>query len=130
MKRAFQVSITLALAAFLVLPMPGQSADIHRKMDIVRAKIREKRAKEGVLTSTITHYNNRISSLQGEIRGLQERQNKITATLSDKRAELLETQDKLEKARDRLAKLKIYLGKAEKLLAQRLVSMYKDGEPD
>src|SRR5205085_5427600 len=34
------------------------------------------------------------------------------------------------KARNRLANLKMYLGKAEKTLARRLVAMYKDGEPD
>src|SRR5436190_9745674 len=130
MKRAFQVSITLALAAFLVLPMPGHTSSLDRRMDVVRAKIREKKAKEGVLTSTITSYNHKIQSLQGEIRGLQDRQNRIQVSLDAKRAELFATQDKLEKAKDRLARLKVYLAEAEKVLAQRLVQMYKDGEPD
>jgi murein DD-endopeptidase MepM/ murein hydrolase activator NlpD len=130
MKRAFQVSITLALAAFLFLPMPGHSSSLDRKMDIVRAKIRDKKAKEGVLTSTITTYNHRIQSLQGEIRGLQSRQNQIQTSLDAKRAELFATQNKLEKAKDRLARLKLYLAKAQKVLAARLVQMYKDGEPD
>src|SRR5947208_6967371 len=130
MKRAFQLSITLALAAFLVLPMPGHTSSLDRKMDIVRAKIRDKKAKEGVLTSTITNYNHRIQSLQGEIRGLQDRQNRIQTSLNVKRAELYATQNKLEKAKDRLARLKIYLARAQKVLSQRLVQMYKDGAPD
>jgi murein DD-endopeptidase MepM/ murein hydrolase activator NlpD len=130
MKRAFQLSITLALAAFLVLPMPGHTSGLDRRMDIVKAKIRQKKAKEGVLTSTITHYNHRIQSLQGSIRGLQDRQNRIQSTLSQKQAELLTTQNNLEKARDHLARLKVYLGRAQALLAKRLVQMYKDGEPD
>src|SRR5436190_8135595 len=130
MKRAFQVSITLALAAFLVLPMPGHTSSLDRRMDVVRAKIREKKAKEGVLTSTITSYNHKIQSLQGEIRGLQDRQNRIQTSVDVKRAELFATQNKLEKAKDRLARLKVYLAKAQKVLAQRLVQMYKDGEPD
>src|SRR3954464_15072339 len=130
MTRAFRVSITLALAAFLLLPMPGHTSSMDRRMDIVKSKIREKRAKEGVLTTTITRYNHRIQGLQGEIRGLQDRQNRISASLADKQAELRSTQDKLEKARDRLARLKVYLGKAQKVLAARLVQMYKDGEPD
>jgi hypothetical protein len=41
MKRAFQVSITLALAAFLVLPMPGHTSGLDRRMDIVKAKIQK-----------------------------------------------------------------------------------------
>jgi murein DD-endopeptidase MepM/ murein hydrolase activator NlpD len=130
MKRAFRVSITLALAAFLVLPMPGHTSSLDRRMDVVKAKIQKKKAKEGVLTTTITRYNHRIQGLQGEIRGLQDRQNRISASLADKQAELRSTQDKLEKARDRLARLKVYLGKAQKVLAARLVQMYKDGEPD
>ncbi|MFL5894371.1 MAG: murein hydrolase activator EnvC family protein [Thermoleophilaceae bacterium] len=130
MKRAFQVSITLAVAAFLLLPMPGQGSSLGHRIDVVKAKIQAKRAKEGVLTTTITHYNQRIQSLQGQIRGLQARQNQIQTSLNAKRAELLATQDKLEKARDRLAKLKVYLAQAEKVLGHRLVEMYKDGEPD
>jgi murein DD-endopeptidase MepM/ murein hydrolase activator NlpD len=99
-------------------------------MDIVRAKIRVKKAKEGVLTSTITSYNNRIQSLQGEIRGLQDRQNRIQTSLTAKQAELYATQNKLEKAKSRLARLKVYLAQAQKVLATRLVQMYKDGAPD
>jgi murein DD-endopeptidase MepM/ murein hydrolase activator NlpD len=130
MKRAFKVSITLALMAFLVLPMPGHTSSLDHRIDTVKAKIQAKKAKEGVLTSTITTYNTRIQSLQGEIRGLQDRQNRIQTSLDAKRAELFATQDKLEKARDRLARLKVYLAKAQKVLAARLVQMYKDGEPD
>src|SRR5258705_6292946 len=117
MKRAFQVSITLALAAFLVLPMPGRTSGLDRRMDIVKSKIQKKKAKEGVLTTTITRYNHRIQSLQGQIRGLQDRQNRIQTTLADKQAELLSTQDKLEKARDRLARLKVYLRRAQNVLS-------------
>ena len=130
MQRAFKLTLVLALGAFLFSPMPGHSSSIERRMDIVRAKIRAKKAKEGVLTTTITRYNNRISSLQGEIRGLQDRQSRIQDDLDETRADLFATQDKLEKARDRLARLKVYLGRAQKVLAERLVQRYKDGEPD
>src|SRR4051794_155067 len=130
MKRAFQVSITLALTAFLVLPMPGHTSSLDHRMDVVKGKIRAKKAKEGVLTSTITNYNHKIQSLQGDIRGLQDRQNRIQESLNQKQAELFATQNKLEKAKDRLAQLKLYLARAQKVLAQRLVQMYKDGEPD
>src|SRR3954451_21214308 len=130
MKRAFKITIVVALAAFLVLPMPGHGSSLNRRIDVVRSKIRAKKAKEGVLTSTITGYNHKIQSLQGEIRDLQDRQNRIQESLSEKQAELFATQDKLEKAKDRLARLKVYLAQAEKVLAQRLVQIYKDGEPD
>jgi murein DD-endopeptidase MepM/ murein hydrolase activator NlpD len=132
MKRAFLVSITVAVAAYLVLPLPGQSSvsSLNNRIDAVRGKIKKKRYKEAVLTGTITRFNNRISSLQGEIRGLQDRQSRIQTTLDQKRADLIATRNELEKARDRLARLKVYLAKAEKTLSARLVQMYKDGEPD
>jgi murein DD-endopeptidase MepM/ murein hydrolase activator NlpD len=130
MQRAFKLTITLALGLFLLLPMTGRTASLDHRIGVVKSKIQAKKAKEGVLTSTITNYNTRIQGLQGEIRGLQDRQNRIETSLSAKRAELFSTQDKLEKAKDRLARLKLYLAKAQKVLAQRLVQMYKDGEPD
>ena len=129
-RRAFQVSITLALLAFVLLPMPGHTATLDHRIAAVKSKIAAKRATEGVLTSTISRYNNKIDALQGEIRGLQERQNKISQSLQQKQAELYATQNQLEKARNRLAKLKLYLGHAQRVLADRLVQMYKDGDPD
>src|SRR5204862_268265 len=85
MKRAFNITLVVALAAFLILPMPGHSSSLHRRMDIVRAKIGAKKAKEGVLTSTITRYDRKIQSLQGEIRGLQD-QSRCLARRSAERA--------------------------------------------
>jgi murein DD-endopeptidase MepM/ murein hydrolase activator NlpD len=130
MKRAFQVSITAALAAFLLLPMPGHTSDLNHRIQAVKAQIQAKRHHEALLTTTISSFNNRIRGLQGQIRALQQRQNNLQETLVSKQAELATTQNQLEKARNRLANLKVYLGKAEKVLAQRLVAMYKDGEPD
>src|SRR3954464_8553165 len=106
--------------------MPGHTSSLDHRMDVVKGKIRAKKAKEGVLTSTITRYNHKIQALQGDIRGLQDRQNRITDSLAEKRAELFATQDKLEKAKDRLTRLKLYLGRAQKVLAKRLVQIYKD----
>lgn len=130
MKRAFLIPITLALAAFLVLPMPGHTSNLNHRIHVAQQKIAAKKAKEGVLTTTITHFNQRIQVLQGQIRDLQRRQNRIQSTLIAKQRELYATQNKLEKARDRLARLKQYLAKAQKVLATRLVQMYKDGDPD
>jgi murein DD-endopeptidase MepM/ murein hydrolase activator NlpD len=130
MKRTFKLSISLVLAAFCLLPMPAHTATLDHRIDAVKSKIQQKKAKEGVLTSTITRYNTKIQGLQGQIRGLQDRQNAIQSSLDETRADLYATQDKLEKAKDRLARLKIYLARTQKVLSQRLVQMYKDGEPD
>jgi murein DD-endopeptidase MepM/ murein hydrolase activator NlpD len=130
MKRSFWVSITLALAAFLLLPMPGLSESLSTRIQKQRTKIASKLHHEGVLTSTISSFNNRISGLQGQIRSLQERQNRIQNDLNQKRAELAQIQNELQVARDRLARLKARLGVAMNQLAARLVDEYKTDQPD
>jgi murein DD-endopeptidase MepM/ murein hydrolase activator NlpD len=130
MRRSFWVPITLALAAFLLLPMPGLSESLSGRIQKQRTKIASKLHHEGVLTSTISTFNNRIRGLQGQIRSLQDRQNRIQNNLDRKRAELAQIQNELQVARDRLARLKARLGLAMSQLAARLVDEYKTDEPD
>lgn len=130
MKRHFGVAITLGLAAYLMLPLPGLSAPLSERIDETRTLVKSKKYKEHVLSHTIATYNVKIDSLQGDITALQRKQNRVQATLDEKRAELLEVRGKLEEARDRLARLRKELGVAEDALAARLVELYKADEPD
>jgi murein DD-endopeptidase MepM/ murein hydrolase activator NlpD len=130
MKRHFGVVITLGLAAYLLLPMPGLSAPLSQRIDQTRTLVQSKKYKEHVLSETIASYNVRIDSLQGDINVLQRKQNRIQATLDEKRAELLEVRGKLDEARERLARLKKELAAAQDALANRLVELYKADEPD
>jgi murein DD-endopeptidase MepM/ murein hydrolase activator NlpD len=130
MKRHFGVVITLGLAAYLVLPMPGLSAPLSERIAQTRELVQSKKYREHVLSETIASYNVKIDSLQGDINVLQRKQNRVQATLDEKRAELLEVRGKLDEARDRLARLKRELAVAEKALAARLVELYKADEPD
>jgi murein DD-endopeptidase MepM/ murein hydrolase activator NlpD len=130
MRKSFWVPLTLALGAFLLLPMPGLSESLSNKIQNQRNKIAAKQHHEGVLTTTISTFNNRIRGLQGDIRSLQARQEKIQATLDQKRAELAQVQNRLQVARDRLARLRARLALAMKQLAARLVDEYESDEPD
>ncbi len=130
MKRHFGVVITLGLAAYLLLPMPGLSAPLSQRIEQTRSQLEDKKYKEHVLSDTIAGYSVRIDSLQGDINVLQRKQDRIQVTLDQKRAELLEVRGKLDEARDRLARLKKHLGVAEDALAARLVDLYKADEPD
>ena len=130
MKRHFGVVITLGLAAYLLLPMPGLSAPLSQRIEQTRSQLNDKKYKEHVLSDTIASYNVRIDGLQGDINALQRKQDRVQATLDEKRAELLEVRGKLDEARDRLARLKKHLGVAEDALAARLVDLYKADEPD
>ena len=130
MKRHFGVVITLGLGAYLLLPMPGLSAPLSERIDHTRSQVEDKKYKESVLSDTIAGYNVRIDALQGDINVLQRKQDRVQATLDEKRAELLEVRGKLDDARDRLARLKKELGVAQDTLAARLVELYKSDEPD
>jgi murein DD-endopeptidase MepM/ murein hydrolase activator NlpD len=130
MRRAFLLSISLALAAFVLLPMPGHSEQLSSRIGHQKNKVAQKLHHEGVLTTTISSFNDKISGLQGSIRGLQERETKIQGTLSQKRAELADIQNKLQVARDRLVRLRQQLGVAKTQLAARLVDDYESDDPD
>ena len=130
MKRTFWLTLTLALLAFLLLPMTGLSEPLSSKIQHQRNKIAGKLHHEGVLTTTISTFNNRIRGLQGNIRGLQQREESIQVTLDQKRAELADIQNKLQVARDRLARLRARLALAMKQLSARLVDEYESDEPD
>jgi murein DD-endopeptidase MepM/ murein hydrolase activator NlpD len=128
--RKFWVVITLGLVAYLMLPLPGLSAPLPKKIEQKRQQVERKRAREGVLTETISGYSVKIRSLQGDIRGYADRERQLQGTLAVKRAEVQRVQDRLQIARDRLAKLRARLNVATDALAGRLVAIYKDDEPD
>jgi murein DD-endopeptidase MepM/ murein hydrolase activator NlpD len=130
MRRSFWATTTLALAAFVLLPMPGMGEQLSTRIDAQRHKVAVKLHHEGVLTTTISGFNNRIVGLQGSIRGLQQREAKIQVTLSQKRAELAQIQNQLQIVQDRLVRLRQQLGVAKGQLAARLVDDYKTDPPD
>ena len=130
MKRRFLTYMSLALALYFVLPLPAQTKSLQDKIAEERERVERKKRKEGVLTTDISRYANRIRSLQGEIRTVARRQAKLEVEVSEKRAELNGIRDRLERARSRLALLRGRLIESQKVLAARLVAIYKDGDPD
>jgi murein DD-endopeptidase MepM/ murein hydrolase activator NlpD len=129
-KRAFLLPISLALAAYFLLPLPGQGAPLQKRIEKKRSQVEVKKRHEGVLTSDITGYNNRIRGLQGQISSTQHQLTGVQSDLDAKRAELLRVRGRLEVARDRLERLRSRLKVAEAALADRLVEIYKSDEPD
>jgi murein DD-endopeptidase MepM/ murein hydrolase activator NlpD len=130
MRKTFWVPITLGLAAFLVLPLPGLSAPLSQRIEKKRDQIADARQKEGVLSTTIEQFSTRIDSLEGEINATQKQLDRAQQSLDRQRAELLEVRDRLEEARDRLERLRSELAKARVVLAARLVEIYKSDTPD
>jgi murein DD-endopeptidase MepM/ murein hydrolase activator NlpD len=130
MRKSFWLSILLAAATYLVLPMPGLSSSLPQKIGKARDQIAGKRAREGVLTTQISAYQVRIRSLQGDISGLQQRQDKVQIELNAKQAELASVRDRLQRTQDRLARLRAKLAASKRTLAARMVALYKDDAPN
>jgi murein DD-endopeptidase MepM/ murein hydrolase activator NlpD len=130
MKKSFFLPIGMALAAYLLLPLPGLSAPLPQRIEHKREQIGQAKHKEGVLSTDISQFSTRIESLQGEISATQTRLDRAQASLDRQKAKLLEVRDQLEVARDRLESLRRELETARKVLAARLVEIYKADAPD
>jgi murein DD-endopeptidase MepM/ murein hydrolase activator NlpD len=131
MKKTFWVPLTLALAAYFLVPLPGLSAPpVSKRIEKKRAEIEKVKQREGVLTTTIQRFSTRIESLQGEIGATRQRLGRAQETLDRQQAELLEVRNRLEEARDRLERLRRELATAREVLAARLVEIYKADAPD
>jgi len=130
MKKSFFLPIGMALAAYLLLPLPGLSAPLPQRIEHKRQEIEEAKNKEGVLSTDIAQFSTRIEGLQGEISATQTRLDRAQASLDRQKAKLLEVRDQLEEARDRLESLRRELETARKVLAARLVEIYKADAPD
>ena len=130
MKKSFFLPLILALAAYLVLPLPGLTAPLPQRIEQKRGQIEEAKQQEGVLSTDIAQFSTRIESLQGEISATQSRLDRAQASLDRQKAELLEVRDQLEEARDRLETLRRELATARTVLAARLVEIYKADAPD
>ena len=130
MRKGFLLTIALAMTAYLALPLPGLSRSLSERMSDTRQAIEKQRAKEGVLTTELTSYRVRIQSLQGDISGLQQRQDRVQVELDQKQAELDSIRNRLQVVQDRLTRLRARLAEGRELLAERLVALYKDQRPD
>jgi murein DD-endopeptidase MepM/ murein hydrolase activator NlpD len=130
MKKSFLLPIALAVTAFLVLPMPGSSAPLSSRIEEKREQIDEKKAQEGVLSTTIERFDTRIDAIQGEISATERRLSRVQGSLDQQKEKLLEVRNRLEEARDRLERLRSELATARRVLAARLVEIYKADSPD
>jgi len=133
MRKYLPIAIVLgvaAYAAYVLAPLPGQSAPISERIEAKRAQVEDKRQQEGVLTETISGLNDRIGGLEGQIQSTQQRLGAVQGELDARRAELQVVRDDLEVARDKLARARKRLAEGRVALAERLVELYKADRPD
>jgi murein DD-endopeptidase MepM/ murein hydrolase activator NlpD len=120
----------MPLALWAVLPLGSSGPNLQQKIDRGRAKIEQHKGRERVLTSQVSAFTSKISSLQSDITVLQTKQVRLQSNLDAKRAELAQIQEDLRRERLRLARLKRRLAEARVELANRLVQIYKEDSPD
>jgi murein DD-endopeptidase MepM/ murein hydrolase activator NlpD len=131
MRKFFWIPILLALGAYALLPLPGESKpSLSKRIEAKRAQVQKVKQREGVLTSDITNYDNRIRGLSGQITEARGQLVRVQRDLDDKRAELLRVRDRLEVARDRLVRARTQLQESRGALRDRLVELYKSDQPD
>jgi peptidoglycan DL-endopeptidase CwlO len=123
--------VALALAAFacavagLVLA-GGASApaqDLHAQLNQAKAKLSQTKEREGVLSTTIQRYDERLSQLQGQVASLR---NEIAIA----RTALRRAEAELARDRAHLKVVRARLDRSLKMLSARLVAIYKSGSPD
>jgi peptidoglycan DL-endopeptidase CwlO len=121
-----------AVAALVVLLAAGvaPAQDLESKLDSKEAKLSKVRERSGVLTTTISHYGERIDRLTGEVAGLRSQEAAVKARLSAKQAELDQAVAELEVAKKRLVQMRAHLKRALVSLRERLVAIYEMGTPD
>lgn len=119
--------VSLALAAVTLLALPtGLSAKSAAEL---QRDIARKRSKEGALTGDIQELSSKVRGLRGRIGALEAKQSSIEGELNRKLARQQNLADALDESRDRLAALKDRLKRSKVVLANRIVAVYKAGEP-
>src|SRR5215218_1382018 len=130
------IAVLAPLALWAVLPLVS-SASPEASVSSLQNRIEQKQSqldhvngRAQVLTTEVSGLTQRIDALQGTISTLQQRENAIQADLDAKRAELARTQRELRRVRARLVQLRARLERARRVLADRLVELYKSDQPD
>jgi murein DD-endopeptidase MepM/ murein hydrolase activator NlpD len=127
------VVAALPLALWGVLPLLSgaeTTGSIQNKIESKQRQIEQRKGRERVLTSDISAVTNKIDSLQGDITQLQTKQVRLESDLAAKREELAQIQEDLRRERLRLNRLRERLAEFRRLLADRLVEIYKSDDPD
>src|SRR5688572_434496 len=121
-------TLRLALIAALALALcvVGGTAfaqDPQSELDEKEAKLEVAKEQQGVLTTEIDRFSEQIDQLAGEVAVLRNREAIV-------QAELVETQRRLDAEIEHLAELRDRLGRSLNVLKNRLVEIYKAGQPD
>lgn len=114
---------TAALLIALAGSVSAPAQDLQGQVNEKRSELEHAKGEQGVLTTEISKYSNRIDKLTGEVASLRNREAKV-------QAELVEAEKELQVEQENLRVLRERLDRSVGVLAKRLVAIYKSEEPD
>jgi len=124
------VAAAAALIVLLAASTAAPAEDLESKLDAKEAKLSKVRERRGVLTTTISHYGERIDRLTSEVASLRNQEAAVKVRLDAKQTELNRAMAELDVAKKRLAAMRAHLKRALVALRERLVAIYETGTPD
>ncbi len=119
-----------ALLILLVAAPAAPAEDLQSELEAKQSKLQKVEERGGVLTTTISHYGEKIDRLTAEVADIRDREAAVRSRLVAKQAELDQAVTQLDAARERLARVRAHLKRALVALRDRLVAMYETGSPD
>ncbi len=119
-----------ALGVLLVSAAAAPAQDLQSQLDAKQAKLSKVQERRGVLTTTISRYNDRIGRLTTEVAQLRNQEAGVRAHLAAKQAELNRAMAELDVAKAHLATMRAHLKRALVALREHLVAIYETGSPD
>ncbi|CAN5458097.1 M23 family metallopeptidase [soil metagenome] len=114
-------ALVVCAGALSTASAPAQT--LQERLSQTEDKLAQSERREGVLSTDIAAASDRITNLQGEVAELRNKEAVAAAELKAKQTEL-------DDARARLVELRARLQLAVETLENRLVAIYKSGEPD
>jgi peptidoglycan DL-endopeptidase CwlO len=120
----------VAVLVVLFAASTAFAEDLESKLDAKEAKLSKVRERSGVLTTTISHYGDRIDRLTSEVASLRNQEAAVEIRLDSKEAELDRAEAQLGVAKKHLVAMRAHLKRALVSLRERLVAIYETGTPD
>lgn len=127
---AAAVAAVAALLALLLGSAPAPAKDLEAELQKKESTLSKIDERQGVLTSTISGYRERIDRLTGEVATLRVREAAVRERLAAKQAELDRALAELGDAKEKLEVVRARLKRALVALRDRLVAIYETGTPD
>jgi peptidoglycan hydrolase CwlO-like protein len=126
------LALAMLLAALVLSLRAGRAPaeSVQSKIDAKQNQLDKVVQHKGVLTTTISHYSDRIGNLEGQVAALRNREAAVQEKLDSKQAQLDRAMAELKREKAHVLVVRAHVKRALVGLRQRLVSIYETGTPD